>query len=278
VNPALSVLRIEHREDAPGIAHVILNRPAKGNAMGPAFWDELPRCFHALDRDPEVRAIILSVAGKAFSYGLDLQGMMGELASLVMGPNNLALQRTQLRDRIVELQASFNAIEDCRKPVIAAVHGMCLGGGMDMIAACDIRLCSADALFSVRETRIAIVADVGSLHRLPPIIGEGHTRELAFPGRDINAARAEKIGLVNDVYPDHDSLLDAAWSLARDIARNPPLTVQGTKEVLNHGRDHSVEDGLRFVATWNAAFMQSNDLAEAFTAFAQGRDPSFNGE
>jgi enoyl-CoA hydratase len=162
--------------------------------------------------------------------------------------------------------------------VIAAVSGWCIGGGLDVIAATDIRLASADAKFSVREVKVAIVADLGSLQRLSGIVGEGHLRELAYTGRDIDAARAEKINLVNDVYPDQEALLAAARQLAADIAANPPLVVQGVKDVLGHRREQDVAAGLRYVAAWNAAFLPSEDLGEAVQAFLERRPPEFNGK
>ncbi len=154
----------------------------------------------------------------------------------------------------------------------------CIGGGMDLITACDMRLASADATFSVRETKIAIVADLGTLQRLPAIIPQGHVAELAFTGKDIAAERARQIGLVNDVYPDAEALLEAAHALAREIAANSPLAVQGAKAVLRAGEGRIIEEALDYVALWNASFLHSNDLTEAVTAFMEKRTPVFKGE
>jgi enoyl-CoA hydratase len=176
------------------------------------------------------------------------------------------------------LQGSINAVADCPKPVIAAVHGYCIGGGVDLITACDIRMASSDALFSVRETKIAIVADLGTLQRLPGIVGRGHVAELALSGKDITAERAQSIGLVNDVLADHDTLLKATYELAAEIAANSPLVVQGTKAVLRAGEGRSVAEALDYVGIWNAAFLQSNDLVEAMTAFMEKRAPRFTGD
>jgi enoyl-CoA hydratase len=258
------------------VAEVVLLGPGKGNAMGPTFFRELPVVFDALDRDPEVRAVVLRGHGGVFSYGLDLRAMAGELFQHV-APGNMAKERTKLLELIGELQKAADAVERCRKPVVAAIAGPCIGGGVDVIAACDIRVAAKGARFSVREVKLAIVADLGSLQRLPRIIGHGHTRELAFTGKDIDAERALRIGLVNDVFEDEATLLDAARSLARDIARNPPLVVQGTKQVLAFGEGRTQADGLRFVAVWNSAFLASADLQEALTAFAEKREPSFEG-
>ncbi len=258
------------------VAEVVLLGPGKGNAMGPAFFRELPAVFDGLDRDPEVRAVVLRGEGGVFSFGLDLRAMAGELFQHV-APGNLARERTKLLELIGELQKAADAVERCRKPVVAAVAGPCIGGGVDLVAACDVRIAAKTARFSVREVKLAIVADLGSLQRLPRIIGHGHTRELAFTGKDIDAERALRIGLVNDVYEDEAALLDAARSLARDIAKNPPLVVQGTKQVLGFADARAQAEGLRFVAVWNSAFLASEDLQEAFTAFAEKREPAFKG-
>lgn len=263
-------------ESAGHVAQVTLTGPGKGNAMGPDFWRELPLIFAGLDADPEVRAVVLAASGRNFSYGLDLAAMAGTFTAL-LAEKALAKPRTDFLDEVRTLQASMTAVADCRKPVIAAVQGWCIGGGVDLIAAADIRYAAADAKFSVREAKVAIVADVGSLQRLPPIIGEGHLRELAFTGKDIDAARAEKIGLVNDVFETPEAALAAAHATAQEIAANPPLVVQGVKDVLGREREQVVADGLKYVSTWNAAFLPSDDLQEAVTAVFEKRTPDFKG-
>ena len=259
-----------------GVAEVMLIGPGKGNAMGPDFWREMPELFATLDRDESVRAVIIRGEGANFSYGLDLTAMMNELGPLISG-ENLAAARSRLLDLIGDMQGACDRVARCRKPVIAAVNGWCIGGGLDLISACDIRLCSADARFSLREVKVAMVADIGSLQRLPRIIGEAHTRELAFTGKDIDSAHALRIGLVSEVYETETGLIEAARSLAREIADNPPLVVQGIKQVMNDCSDKSIADGLRYVAVWNSAFLQSEDLAEAMAAFRERRPPSFKG-
>jgi enoyl-CoA hydratase len=261
-------------ERADGVADVCMIGPGKGNAMGPAFFRELPEIFAALDRDETVRAIVVRGDKGIFTYGLDLAAMGGSLMPL-LAPGNLATERAKLLELILDMQRGFAAVERCKKPVIAAIAGPCIGGGVDLASACDVRLCARDVKFSVREVKVAIVADMGSLQRLPRIIGHGHTRELAFTGRNIDADRALRIGLVNDVYDDEAKLLEAARAMAREIAGNPAVVVQGIKQVLSFGESARIADGEKFVAVWNAAFLASADLQEAMSAFMERRPPKF---
>jgi enoyl-CoA hydratase len=259
------------------VARVTLVGPGKGNAMGPAFWAEMPEVFAKLDADRDVRAIVLTGSGKHFSYGLDLPAMGGTLSG-VMADGATARPRAEFHATVLRMQGAINAVADCRTPTIASVHGWCIGGGVDLISAVDIRYASADAKFSVREVKLAMVADVGSLARLPLIISDGHLRELALTGKNIEAARAEKIGLVNDVYEDAEASLAAAHATAAEIAANPPLTVNGIKDVLDQQRIARVSESLRYVAVWNAAMLPSKDLTEGITATFEKRTPEFTGE
>jgi enoyl-CoA hydratase len=259
------------------VAQVTLTGPGKGNAMGPAFWAELPVAFASLDADPDVRAIVLTGSGRNFSYGLDLAAMGGTLAP-VLAEGALAKPRAEFHTKLKAMHGAITAVADCRTPVIASIHGWCIGGGVDLISAVDIRYASADAKFSVREVKLAMVADVGSLARLPLILSAGHLREIALTGRDFDAARAEKIGLVNDVYPDADASLAAALATASEIAANPPLVVQGIKDVLDEQSIARVTSSLRYVAAWNTAFLPSKDLSEGITAMFAKRPPEFTGE
>ncbi len=260
--------------DGP-VATVTLTGPGKGNRMGPELWRDLPEVFGRLDREAAVRAIVLRGSGEHFSYGLDLVAMVPDLGPVLEG--GMATERLALLALIERLQGATRAVADCRKPVIAAVHGWCIGGGVDLIAACDTRLCSAAARFSVREVRLAIVADLGSLQWLPHLIGQGWTRRLAMTGEEIDAETARRIGLVEEVLPDAATLFAAADALARGIAENPPLVVQGIKSVLNHGVGRTPEEGFRHVALWNTATLPSEDLREAITAFLERRSPEFRG-
>jgi enoyl-CoA hydratase len=281
--PELEVLSIERDSH---VATVWLDRPEARNAMGPAFWDDLTSAMTEVTTDGDVRAVVVAARGPHFSVGLDLKAMAGVLTGgggashdrgSGDGPPSMAVRAVAGRAAVKRLQQSISAVADCPKPVIAAIHGYCIGGGVDLAAACDIRLASADAVFSVRETKVAIVADLGSLQRLPHIIGKGHVAELAFTGKDITAARAKEIGLVNDVFADADAVVAAARSMAAEIASNSPLAVEGTKAVLTAGEGRSVAEGLDYVAAWNAGFLQSDDLVEAMSAFMAKRPPEFRG-
>jgi enoyl-CoA hydratase len=259
-------------EIAETIATVTLLSPT----MPPAFFADLEATFRRIAAERDVRAVVVSSAAKGFSYGLDLRAAMADLGPALAGGG--AAERMELLALIRRLQGAFDAVASSAVPVIAAVHGPCIGGGLDLAAACDIRLASRDAVFSLRETRIAIVADLGSLQRLPRLLGQGLVRELAFTGKDIGAERARAIGLVNEVFDDPAALRAGARRLALEIAANPPLTVRGVKAVLDYGEGKTVAEGLAYVAAWNAAFLGSQDLGEAMVAFMEKRTPKFQGK
>jgi enoyl-CoA hydratase len=255
------------------VATVWLNRPEKLNAMCEDMWVDLPAAMSDLDADETVRAVVLAGRGPSFTVGIDI-AMLSSLQPT--GPSQ-AQANHRLYAEIRRLQLTASCLADSPKPVIAAVHGHCLGAGMDLITACDIRYGSADSVFSIRETRMAIVADVGTLQRLPAIVGAGHAAELAFTGADIDAARASEIGLLNKVFPDADATHEAVLELARQIASNSPLVVQGIKTVLAANEGRSTADALEYVARWNAAHLPSDDLMEALAAFLEKRPPDFSG-
>ena len=258
------------------VATLTLDRAEARNAMGRSFWDDLPKAMEALDADPEVRVVVINAAGPHFSVGLDLKEMTGEVAGGGGGGGSSASRALSTRRTVRRLQDSISSVEACRKPVVAAIHGLCIGGGVDLITACDIRVASSDAVFSVREAKMAMVADVGSLQRLPAIIGKGHLLELAYTGKDISAQRAAEIHLVNHVVAEGEAT-KAAKDLAAEIAANSPLAVQGTKAVVNQADAAAVATGLEYVAVWNSSQLASNDLVEAVTAFIEKRPPNYSG-
>ena len=261
-------------EKRPPVAWVFLNRPKKKNAMGPAAWKEPQAIFSDLDRDEKIRVVVIAGKGSCFSVGIDLLGMMPEIPE-ILDKDQKGGVKWKLIPRIKALQAAISSVEACRKPVIAAIHGYCIGAGLDLATACDIRICSEDAIFSLREAAVGFVADVGVLQRIPLIIGQGHARELAFTAEDITARRAKEILLVNQVYDTHDTLFDSASKLAEKIAANSPLAVQASKDVLNFGVGKSIHDGLNYVASISTNIIPSDDLTEAVTAFMEKRKPQF---
>lgn len=260
------------------VAEVELRGSGEGNAMGAAVWRELPALFDELGDNSAVRAIVVRGAGKDFSVGLDLRWYLPRYRRTMRSAGGPAAARRELLAETAEMQAAIDAPARCRAPVIAAVDGACVGAGLDLAAACDIRYATQGATFSLREVRIAIVADLGVLQRLPRIVGDGHARELALTGRDFDGAEAERIGLVSRCFADRDALFTAAAASARDIADNPPAAVAGVKRVLADTHDLSLDQGLRHAALWNAAFMSSPELDEAFDAFRHGRTPDYRKE
>ncbi len=259
------------------VATLWLDRSEARNAMGSALWRDLPLAAAAIAAEPDVRVLIIAAKGPHFSVGLDLKEFGGGFAA-PSSSSSRAASNAQAYQAVRTMQASVTSIADLTVPVIAAIHGYCIGGGVDLVSACDVRLCASDAKFSVRETKVAIVADLGSLQRLPKIISAGHLAELAYTGKDIDATRALAIGLVNAVYDNSDEVLAGARALALEIAQNSPLAVQGTKAVLAANDGRSVDEGLEFVARWNTMYLQSNDLREAMMAFMEKRPPVFNGD
>jgi enoyl-CoA hydratase len=254
------------------IAWLTLNRPEKRNAMGFRFFEALIRHFTEFDSNPEVRVVVIKAEGKSFTAGTDLQ------EAFSMASSGAADERELLRKKIAELQLGITAVEQCRKPVIAAIHSHCIGGGVDLISACDIRLAAADTIFSIRETRMGIIADLGTLQRLPYIIGQGWFRELALTGRDFSADEALQMGLITRLCETREKLYQDTEELAGQLATLPPLAVQGVKDVINYSRDHGIDAGLHYVAQKNAAALPSEDLMEAVTAFMEKRDPVFKGK
>ncbi|WP_374358694.1 crotonase/enoyl-CoA hydratase family protein [Pseudoduganella danionis] len=255
------------------VAIVRLNRPDKLNAMNLAMWNDLRSAFQFLDGLPAARAIVLEGEGRGFTAGIDLQMMMG-LGSQIQNDCD-GRMRESLRRIILDLQDCLTSLERCRKPVLAAVHGACVGGGIDLICCADMRYCSADAWFSIKEIDIGMTADVGTLQRLPKLIGDGMARELAYTARKVDAAEAKEIRLVNRVFETPEALREGVRAIAAEIATKAPLAVRGVKEMITYARDHSVADGLNYVATWNAAMLMSADLQAAMMAGMSKTTPSF---
>ncbi|KAK9814481.1 hypothetical protein WJX72_006594 [[Myrmecia] bisecta] len=254
-----------------GVAVVELARPSKFNAVSREMFLEMPQVMHLLDGRDDVRVIILKGQGRHFCAGIDFAA----LANNDSHQECPGRYRERLRRSIMAWQEAFTAIERCRWPVIAAVHGACIGAGIDMITACDIRYCTQDAYFCVKEVDLAITADMGTLQRLPRIVGQGRASELALTARTFKGPEAQQMGLVTECFPDAGAMLEAAERTAARIAARSPLAILGTKRVLQHSREHSVADGLEYVATWNAAMLPSSDLQEVLLAMAQRREPKF---
>jgi enoyl-CoA hydratase len=261
-----------------GVAHLRMNRPEAMNTMTPAFWRELPALVNELSDAGEARVIVLSSTGKHFTAGMDLAVFQGGNLGGALGSGAAeepGRARSRTRQAALVFQESFNALEKARVPVLAAIQGGCVGGGVDMVSACDARYCTADAFFCIQEINLGLTADVGTLQRLPKLIPAGVVRELAYTGRRMSAQRAKEVGLVNEVFPTHGALLGGVLEIAREIAEKSPLAIWGSKQMLNYARDHSVEDGLEYIATWQAGMFFGTDMAEAFRAKAEKRKPAF---
>ena len=254
------------------VAHVQLNRPDALNTMIPAFWTELPQLIGELSDSGEVRAIVISSTGKHFSAGMDLSVFTSSGLSMDGEPGRRNATMSLLVKR---LQDSFTALERARVPVLVAIQGGCIGGAVDMVCAADMRYASADAYFVVQETNIGMTADVGTLQRLPKLIPDGIARELVYTGRRMPAARAAQVGLVNEVFDDHESMVAGVLAIAAEIAAHSPLTLWGAKEALVYARDHGVHDSLHQIATWQSGAFQPADMMEAFGAKAEKRAAVF---
>lgn len=253
------------------VAEVFLNRGDKANSMNATMWRELQSCFEWLDEEPGVRVVVLAAHGKHFCAGIDL----AMLADTQEGDLDPARKAERFRRVVLRLQDNLSAIEKCRKPVLVAIHNTCIGGGIDMVTCGDMRYASADAWFSVREVDIGMTADVGTLQRLPKIIPYAVACEMAYTGRSMDATEAQQNGLVNRVFPDRETLLTEVRAIAATIASKSPLAVRGSKEMLLFSRDHSVEEGLNYVATWNAGMISAQDLREGMTAQMEKRAANY---
>ena len=259
---------------ADGVAHLRLNRPEAGNAMDAAFWRDFPARVRELDASGEVRCLVVSGEGRHFSTGMDLAVFMSPDAPSPRGEDP-ALAAEAFRRLILRMQGAFTCLEEARFPVLAAVQGACVGAGVDLIAACDVRYASANAFFQVQEINIGMTADVGTFPRLCRLIPEGRVRELAYTGRRLRAETALQLGLVNAVHDTPEALIDGVLGVAREIASKSPLAVAGSKRMINYARDHTTGAALDYVATWNAAMFSPEHVAEAFRAQQEKRTARF---
>jgi enoyl-CoA hydratase len=265
-------------EIADNIAHIQMKRPEKSNSMIREFWNELPEIVADIDDNAKARVIVLSGQGKHFCSGMDLSVLDG--GGIVGGGGERKVEMGRARagfyKHVLHLQNAFSCLDFARIPVIAAVQGACMGGGVDMTSACDMRYATKDAFFSIHEINIGMTADVGTFPRLCNLIPQGMVRELAYTGRRLYADEAKEIGLVNKVYETHEEMLAGVMDVAREIASKSPLAVHGSKEMINYARDHTIKDGLDYIAVWQTGMLQSADMTEAFTAKGEKRDPDYD--
>ena len=255
------------------VATLWMNRPDKLNALSDDMWRDIPEAVGEIDQDESIRVIVLAGRGRAFTVGIDVN----LLASIQPTGESPADGNMRLYSVIKRLQHTVSSFADTAKPVIAAVHGYCLGAGVNLISACDLRLASADASFSIRETKMGLVADIGALQRLPAIVGNGVTAEMALTGADYPASWALERGLVTEVFTDQEALVDGAHRLASQIAANSPLVTQGIKRILQANEGRTMDQALDYMAQWNSSFLISNDLMEAMSAFVEKREPDYTG-
>lgn len=267
----LETLAVTPRDD--GVYHVELSRPKARNAMNMRFWIECRQVFDALARDGDCRVIVLSARGKSFSAGLDLT----DAGNMPPVPQDVARRGLKFLEHLQFMQDAVSAIESCLKPTIVVVHGACIGAGVDLITGCDVRFCSADAVFAIREAAVGLAADVGTLARLPKIVGnDSAVRELALTARDFGAEEAKSLGLVSKILATQEEALKAAMATAATIASHSPVAILGTKKNLLFARDHSVSDALDYVKTWNACMLQTEDFSKAMAAAMSKSKPAFS--
>tara|TARA_S200000501_G_scaffold38466_1_gene31574 strand:- start:139 stop:1005 length:867 start_codon:yes stop_codon:yes gene_type:complete len=262
---------------ADHIANLVLSRPDELNTMSRDFWVELGDVLEEINKDSDVRVVVMSSTGKHFCAGMDLNAFSNGVDNI---PDDKKPDHARIGEAVYrvakELQEYISTLEKIRVPVIAAIHGGCIGGAVDLVTACDIRLASQDAFFCIQEINIGMAADVGTLQRLPKIIPDSKMREMAYTGRRMYADEAKENGLVSNTYESHEKLLEAANELAREIASKSPVAIYGLKAVMNYSRDHSVSEGLEYNALWSGAMLSQKDMAEAMTANVEKRDASFN--
>ena len=258
------------------IANLVLSRPDELNTMSRDFWVELDEVLEVINRNADIRVVVMSSTGKHFCAGMDLSAFSNGVDNI---PDNKKPDHARIGEAVYrvakELQSYISSLEKIRVPVIAAIHGGCIGGAVDMVTACDIRLASDDAFFCIQEINIGMAADVGTLQRLPKIIPDSKMREMAYTGRRMYADEAKNAGLVSDTFKSHEELFDAANKLASEIASKSPVAIYGLKAVMNYSRDHNIEDSLEYNALWSGAMLSQKDMTEQMTANLEKRDASF---
>jgi enoyl-CoA hydratase len=259
---------------ADHVATLTLKRPEAFNTMIREFWNELPAIVKDIDHNAKARVIVIQSTGKHFCAGMDLAVFTAGNPGAA-GDGDKYVQAESLRHTVKLLQDSFSCLDDARIPVLAAIQGGCIGGAIDMTSACDIRYCTADAFFCLQEINLAMTADVGTFPRLCKLIPEGWVREMAYTGRRVPAHKAQAIGLVNEVFPDHETMLKAVHETAREIASKNPLAVTGSKVMINYARDHSIRDGLDYIAVWQTGMFAPPHMAESFVAKQEKREPAY---
>ncbi len=257
------------------IAHVVLCRPEKRNSMIPEFWDELPAVMQEIEASGEVRVVVISSTGPHFSSGMDTATFGGSNSAKEDPIKQARLKGIRFHQNVKRLQQTFTCLEQCPVPVLAAIQGGAIGAGVDLATACDLRYATEDAFLCIFEINIGMTADVGTYPRITNLLPEGIVKELAYTGRRMPAAEAEKHGIVNSVYPDQESMMAAVMKIAKEIARKAPLAIHGSKKIINYSRDHSTDDALDYVVTWNASMLQRDEIQEAMTAAAEKRDGDF---
>ncbi|NNE42372.1 MAG: crotonase/enoyl-CoA hydratase family protein [Marinicaulis sp.] len=260
-------------EISDGVAHIRFSRPEKANSMTVEFWSELPEAVNDISDNAKARVIVLSAEGKHFTSGMDISVFMA--SGGINAGEHRELAAEQFRHHIKMLQGTFSALENARQPVLAAIQGGAIGGGVDLVTACDCRYASEDAFFCVQETAIGMTADVGTFPRLAKVIPEGWARQISYTAERLPAQKAKEIGLVNEIFPTHEALLDGVMEIAAKIAGHSPLAVSGSKRMINYARDHSTADTLDYIATWNAAMLSSTDIQQSYMAMTENRAPEY---
>ena len=263
-------------EIAGSVAHLQMKRPDELNSMVVEFWKELPAIVEEIDDEAKARVIVITSTGKHFTAGMDLANFTNSVAGTAVASQERGRRAANLRHHVLDIQETFNVLDRARMPVLAAIQGGCVGGGVDLTSACDCRYATEDAFFVVQEINIGMTADVGTFPRLCKLLPQGMVRELAYSGRRLSARKALEFGLVNDIFPTQEAMLAHVFALAKEIAEKSPLAVHGSKVMINYARDHTIADGLDYIATWQSGMYNPEiDMREAMVARKEKRTPNF---